>query len=91
MIEYVRPDPDGVQYYVTEYKTIQYTTICLCQWPKDVYKVYKYVSTSESDGTATIVLADEAGKQYTCLLYTSYGVKLISEQEIEGTRGILER
>lgn len=65
MIEYVRPDPDGVQYYVTEYKTIQYTTNGLCQWPKDGYKVYKYVSTSESDGTATIVLADEAGKQYT--------------------------
>ena len=37
----------------------------MCQWPKDGYKVYKYVSTSESDGTATIVLADEAGKQYT--------------------------
>ena len=65
MIEYAHPDSDGVQYYVTEYKTIQYTTNGLCQWPKDGYKVYKYVSTSESDGTATIVLADEAGKQYT--------------------------
>lgn len=65
MIEYAHPDSDGVQYYVTEYKTIQYTTNGLCQWPKDGYKVYKYVSTSESDGKATIVLADEAGKQYT--------------------------
>ena len=37
----------------------------LCQWPKDGYKVYKYVSTSQSGNTATIVLADEAGKQYT--------------------------
>lgn len=63
--KYAHPDSDGVQYYVTEYKTIQYTTNGLCQWPKDGYKVYKYVSTSESDGTATIVLADEAGKQYT--------------------------
>ncbi len=26
MIEYAHPDSDGVQYYVTEYKTIQYTT-----------------------------------------------------------------
>ena len=30
-----------------------------------IYKVYKYVSTSQSGNTATIVLADEAGKQYT--------------------------
>ena len=65
MIEYVHPDSDGVQYYVTEYKTIQYTISDLCQWPKDGYKVYKYVRTSQSGSTATIVLADEAGKQYT--------------------------
>ena len=37
----------------------------LCQWPKDGYKIYKYVSTSQSGNTVTIVLADEAGKQYT--------------------------
>lgn len=65
MIEYAHPDSEGVQYYVTEYKTIQYTTNGLCQWPKDGYKIYKYVSTSQSGNTATIVLADEAGKQYT--------------------------
>ncbi len=61
MIEYAHPNSDGAQYYVTEYKTIQYTTNGLCQWPKDGYKVYKYVSTSQSES----VLADEAGKQYT--------------------------
>lgn len=65
MIEYAHPDSEGVQYYVTEYKTIQYTTNGLCQWPKDGYKIYKYVSTSQSGNTATIVLADEAGKKYT--------------------------
>ncbi len=32
---------------------------------KDGYKIYKYVSTSQSGNTVTIVLADEAGKQYT--------------------------
>ena len=65
MIEYAHPDSDGVQYYVTEYKNHPVHH----QRPVPVAEATAIRSISmsapQSGNTVTIVLADEAGKQYT--------------------------